>query len=187
MNLLKDIGNAAIGWVDLIGNRPGGAERFNTTRQGLVTAVVLYLLLVMFTSIVQSVSLFGTFPRYDTLFVDLVLNALPLLAIFLIVFLTVQVLKPAAGLVGMLVPATYALVLLLAIGLPISLFFGSTFAAAMQGILGYMLYRLARDIGKFSIGISIGFAVLSIVLLVAIPMGLYMLFVPDIGNIPTPD
>ena len=184
MTPLDDVRNAAIGWVDLIGARETGAARFNASRQGLVTAIVAYLLLVLFTSIVQSVSVFGTFPSYDKLFVDLVLNALPLLVIFAVVAITVRFMRPAAGYYAMLVPAGWALVFLLAIGLPLSLFFGSTFSSALQGILGYMLYRLARDIGKFSIGVSIGFAVLSIVLLVAIPVGLYMLLVPEI---PTPD
>lgn len=83
----------------------------------------------------------------------------------------------------MLVPAGYALLFLLAIGLPLSLLAGS-FSVALQGVLGYMLYRLGRDVGKFDVGVSIGFAVFSVVLLVAVPIGLYMLIVPDI---PAPD
>jgi len=45
-------------------------------------------------------------------------------------------------------------------------------------VLGYMLYREARDIGKIGIGLSIAFAALGIVALVALPFGLYMLSVP---------
>lgn len=183
MNPLDDIKNAAIGWVDLLGARGTGAEKFNATRQGLVVAIAAYFLLVLFTSIVSSVSRFGAFPRYDSLFVDLVLNALPLLVIYFVVAVTVRFLKPEAGYYAMLVPPTWSLVFLLAIGLPLSLFFGNTFSAALQGILGYMLYRLARDIGKFNVGVSIGFAILTIVLLVAVPLAVYMPF----ADIPTPD
>jgi hypothetical protein len=183
VNPLIELKNAAIGWLDLIAAKPSGAERFNMTRAGLINALAFYFILVLFTRIVQSVSLQGNFPRYDDIFVALVLNALPLLAIFLVSFVTVQVLKSAVGILGFLVPSTYALVFLLLIGLPLSLFAGSTFSTALQGILGYMLYRLARDIGKFNIGISIAFAVLSIVLLVAVPVALYMLFVREM---PTP-
>jgi hypothetical protein len=48
----------------------------------------------------------------------------------------------------------------------------------MLGALGYMLYRAAREIAKLGIGVSIAFAVLAIAVLVALPIGLYMLSVP---------
>ena len=41
-----------------------------------------------------------------------------------------------------------------------------------------MRYREARDIAKLGIGLSIAFAALSIVALVALAYGLYMLTVP---------
>jgi len=50
----------------------------------------------------------------------------------------------------------------------------------MMGVLGYMLYRAARDIAKLGIGISIAFAVLAIALLVALPIGIYMVTTPAI-------
>ena len=81
---------------------------------------------------------------------------------------------------ALLVPATYALAFILLIGLPLSLFFGNVFANAMLGALGYMLYRAARDIAKLGIGVSIAFAVLAIAVLVALPIGLYMLTMPAI-------
>lgn len=184
MNPLIEIRNAAIGWLDLLGARPDAASRFNATRRGLVTMLATYLILVVVTRTIQSVALFGTAPGLDDLLVTLAINALPLLAIVLVISATVQFLRPPVTLLGMLVPAGYALSLILAIGLPLSLFGGGMFSAAMQGILGYMLYRLARDIGKVSIGISAAFAILTVVLLVAIPLGLYMLIQPDL---PTPD
>ncbi len=184
MNPLVDIKNAAIGWLDLLGARPDAGARFNATRAGLLTMLATYVVLVLATRIIQSVALFGTPPGIEDLVVTLVVNALPLLAIVLVVYGTVVFLRTPVGVLGLLVPAGYALSIILAIGLPLSLFGGNMFAAAMQGILGYMLYRLARDIGKFSIGISAAFAILTVVLLVAIPVGLYMLIQPDL---PTPD
>ena len=183
MNPLVDLRNAAIGWIDLLGNRPDGGRRFNASRAGLVTMLGFHVLLVVVSRIVQTASRFGTFPRLEDLFVSVGLNAVPMLAVFLVVVLTVRFLKPAAGLLAMLVPAGYALLFVLAIGLPLSLVAGSI-SVALQGVLGYMLYRLGRDVGKFGVGVSVGFAVFSVVLLVAVPIGLYMLIVPDI---PTPD
>ena len=45
---------------------------------------------------------------------------------------------PIAILLALLVPAGYALCLILAVGLPLSLFTGGVSAAVLQGILGYL-------------------------------------------------
>lgn len=184
MNPLIEIRNAAIGWLDLLGARKDAASRFNATRTGLWVMLGTYLALVVITRIIQAVALFGAMPGIEDLIVTLVINSLPLLAIYVVIYLTVMLLRPQVTLLELFVPAGYALSLILAIGLPLSLIGGGIFSAAMQGIFGYMLYRLARDIGKFSIGISAAFAILTVVLLVAIPIGLYMLIQPDL---PTPD
>jgi len=184
VNPFVEIKNAALGWVDLIGNRPGGGERFSGTRGGLLIMLGFYFALVLVIRVIQSLAQFGSFPRIENMVIAIMLNALPMLAMALVIFVTVRFLRPAVGMLGLLVPAGYALGFLLAISLPLSLFPGNATSFALQGVLGYMLYRLGRETGKFSIGVSIGFAVLSVVLLVAIPLGLYMLLTPDL---PTPD
>ena len=183
MRPVQELRDAAIGWVDLAGNRPSG-DRFNASRAGLVTMLGWYVALVLVTLVIQSAARSGALPHYGDIFVSVVLNALPMLAVLLITRLTVRFLQPAVGALALMVPAGYALVFILAIGLPLSLFGSGMFFAALHGILGYMLYRLGRNVGKFGIGVSIGFAVLNVLLLVAIPIGLYMLFVPEL---PTPD
>jgi hypothetical protein len=183
VNPLIEIKNAAIGWVDLLGARGDAAARFNATRRGLITMLGFYFVLVILTNTIQAASLHSTPPGIIDLVVSLAINALPLAAVFIVIGLTVAVLRPPVGPLALMVPAGYALAFVLLIGLPLALF-GVNFSAAIQGVLGYMLYRLARDIGKFSIGISIAFAILTVVLLVAIPLGLYMLLQPDL---PTPD
>jgi len=184
MKPIAELRDAALGWLDLIGRRDGAAaSRFNAGPEGLVTMLLWYLGLVILTRIIQGLTLFGAVPALVDIALALALNAMPMLAILLVVFATHRVLRPAVGLLTLMVPAGYALVLLLIIGLPLSLFVGSALAPALQGLLGYMLYRLARDIAKLSLGISVAFAILGVVLLVAIPIGLYMLLMPDL---PTP-
>ncbi|MHB1110234.1 MAG: hypothetical protein ACYCZU_07965 [Devosia sp.] len=178
MNALEELKQAAIGWLDIIANRPGGAERFNRSGCGLANAVGFYFAMVLFTILVQGVSI--SFPSYDQIFLGAVVNGLPLLGVALVIFATVRLLRLGIVTNALLVPAVYALAFLLLIGLPLSLFFGNMFANAMLGALGYMLYRAARDIAKLSIGVSIAFAVLAIAVLVAPPIGLYMLTVPAI-------
>jgi hypothetical protein len=178
MNAFAELKQAAIGWLDIIANRPGGPERFNRSGRGLANAVGFYFAMVLFTILVQGVS--TSFPTYDRIFLSLVVNALPLLGIALVIVGTVRVLRAGIEVNALLVPAAYALGFLLLIGLPLSLFFGNIFANAMLGALGYMLYRAGRDIAKLGIGVSIAFAVLAIAVLVALPIGLYMLTVPAI-------
>ena len=101
---------------------------------------------------------FAGLPSCDQAFVGIVDNALPLLGIGLVIQLTVQFLRLGTSFNA--------------------LFAGSIFANAMLVALGYMRYREARDIAKLGIGLSIAFAALSIVALVALPYGLYMLTVP---------
>jgi len=184
MNPLREIGDAAIGWIDLIGPRGTAAGRFNASWAGLLTMLGWYCALVLLTRFIQSATLSGGTPTLVDLLFALLLNGLPMLVILAATAFTVRALAANIPVLAMVVPAGYALVLLLAIGLPLSLFAGSSFAPALQGILGYMLFRLARQSGPLGLGVSIGYAVLTVVLLVAIPIGLYMLVVPDL---PTPD
>ncbi len=178
MNPLTEIKNAATGWLDMIAGRPGRGERFNRSGLGLANAVGFYVFMVLFTIVVQGVS--TSFPSYDQVFVGLVVNALPLVAVALVIWATLRVLRHSVPTNALLVPAIYALAFILLIGLPLSLFFGNVFANAMMGALGYMLYRAARDIAKLGVGVSIAFAVLTIAVLVALPIGLYMVTTPAI-------
>jgi hypothetical protein len=179
---LGEIREAAVGWIDLVGKRPGAAERFNGTRAGLMTMLGFYVVLVLAAHLIRAAVMFGAFPGYVSLIFELVRNALPMLAVFGVIFLTVRFLGAAVGMLALMVPAGYALSFIVALGLPLSLLGGGMYFYALQGVLGYMLYRLGRDVGKFGIGVSIGFAVLNVLVLVAIPIGLYMLLVPDIPN-----
>lgn len=184
MRPFAELRDAFIGWLDLIGRRHDAAEsRFDVSPNGLVTMLLWYFGAVILTSVIQSLVSFGALPGVSDLAAALALNAVPMLTIAMAIFATARTLHPAVGFAGLFVPAGYALVLLLVIGLPLSFFVGSALAPALQGLLGYMLFRLARDLGKFSIGISVAFAILTVVLLVAIPIGLYMLLVPEL---PTP-
>lgn len=178
MTPLSEIRDAAVGWLDMIGGRPGGGERFDRGTRGFGTALGFYFLMVLFTIAVQGAA--GGFPGFGQIALAILVNALPLVAIALVIWATVHVLRPDATVGALLVPAVYALAFILLIGLPLSLFFGNIFANAMMGVLAYMLYRLARDVGKLRVGVAVAFAILGIGALVALPIGLYMVTMPAI-------
>lgn len=178
MNAFEELKQAAIGWLDIAANRPGGPERFNRTGRGLANAVGFYVAMVLLTIVVQGIT--TSFPSYDQIIIGLLVNALPLLGVTLVILATIRLLRVDIPVNALLVLVTYAFAFLLLIGLPLSLFPGNGFANAMLGALGYLLYRAAREIAKLGIGVSIAFAVLAIAALVALPIGLYMLTVPAI-------
>ncbi|HHY48849.1 MAG TPA: hypothetical protein GYA10_03795 [Alphaproteobacteria bacterium] len=175
MNALAELGNAARGWRDLILARPDGAARFTATPAGLVNAIGFYIAMVLLAILVQSV-VFGSAAPAQVFF-GLAANLLPLASIALVVTGTRLARVTEAGLLALMVPATYALGLLLAIAVPVALIGGGFFSNALLGLLGWGYFRLARTIGKMNIGVAIAFAALSIVALVALPLGLYMLTV----------
>ena len=61
---------------------------------------------------------------------------------------------------------------------PLVLIAGNLFSNAMLGILGFMLYRLGRQIGQMKLGLAIAFAAFCVVALVLVPVALYMVTVP---------
>lgn len=177
MTIFGELKDAAAGWLDIIAGRPGGGERFNATQPGLVNALVWYFAMVLVTMLVQGLAL--GMPGSGQVLTGVLVNALPLLGVFVVIVVTVKLFALPILATALLVPATYAMTFVLAIGLPLSLLGGGMFANAMLGALGYMLYRVGRNIGGLGIGIAIAFAALSIVVLVALPIGLYMVSMPS--------
>jgi hypothetical protein len=171
MKAFGELWRAIIGWLDLLTARAGAAEKFNLTGLGLVNATGFYFAVVMLLIAIES-SLSG-FPGWTTVLLSVFANAAWLGVIWLVIWVTARVLK-APG-IAMAVPATYALAFVLGLSLPLVYLAGPNILTATLGVIGFMLFRVAREIGKLGIGISAAFAILSIAALVAVRVGLYML------------
>ena len=171
MNAFGELWRAIIGWLDLLTARAGAAEKFNLSGLGLVNAAGCYFAVVLALIVIES-SLSG-FPGWATVVLSLVANAVQLGTIWLVIWITARALK-APG-IAMAVPSTYAMAFILALSLPLAYVAGPNILTATLGVIGFMLFRVAREIGKLRIGISAAFAILSIAALVAVRVGLYML------------
>jgi hypothetical protein len=171
VNAFGELWRAIIGWLDLLTARPGVAEKFNLGGIGLVNATGCYFAVVLLLIAVES-ALSG-FPGWGTVGLSLVANAVQLGIIWLVIWITARVLRAPA--VAMAVPGTYAMAFVLALSLPLAYLAGPNVLTATLGVIGFMLFRVAREIGKLRIGISAAFAILSIAALVAVRVGLYML------------
>lgn len=171
MNAFGELWRAVIGWLDLLTARPDAADKFNRGGAGLVNATGCYFAVVLLLIAVES-ALSG-FPGWTTVALSLVANAAQLGTIWLVTWITARALRAPA--VAMAVPATYALAFVLALSLPLAYLTGPNGVTATLGVIGFMLFRVARQIGGLGGGISAAFAFLSIGALVAVRVGLYML------------
>jgi hypothetical protein len=178
MNPITQFGNAAIGWSELAIRRPAWRSRFDTTREGFFTALGIYFTLVIIAILVQGI--FSGVPSIPELAFGIVINGLPLAGALLAAWGTILSLQLKVPLLAAMVPITYVMIFLLAAGIAISAISGGL-APILLGILAYLLYRGAREILGVSVVFALAYAALSIVLLVALPMSLYMLFAPAAG------
>lgn len=173
MNAFAEAGQAVIGWLDLIAGRAGAAERFNPTRRGLINAVGCYVAVAVLGPLVAT--LLGAGPGWVGGLVYLLLQVPPLLCIWLVIWLTALVVRPASGMLGIVVCATYAMAFIEVIGLCLAPFAGPALNNALLGALAFVLYRIGRMVGGYGIGVSVAFAALGAAALVTETIGLYML------------
>lgn len=171
MNAFGELWRAIVGWLDLLTARPGAAEKFNLSGLGLVNATGCYFAVVLALILIES-SLSG-FPGWATVVLSLVANAVQLGTVWVVISVTARAFRTPA--IAMAVPATYAMAFVLGLSLPLAYVGGSNILTATLGVIGFMLFRVAREVGKLRLGISVAFAILCVAALVATRVGLYML------------
>jgi hypothetical protein len=176
MTPINELWGAVVGWYELLSARPEAARHFNLTRRGLGIALGFYLLMVVVTLATQA--LMGQLAGLSDVVMSAAVNVLPLLGVALVILITIALLRLNLSFTALAVPAIYAMTFMGLVQLPLSLWTGGLFSTAILALLAYMFYRDGRQVGKMSIGVSIAFAALSIIALVALPAGLYMLLVP---------
>ena len=175
MNAFGELAQAGLGWLDLIAGRKDVSTRFNASRPGVINAIGCYFAVVLVSMLIPAFWL--GMPDYSQFFTGIVVNCLPLAGVALAIIITRALLRLEVTFAELFVPAVYALSIVLFIGLFLS-FVSPVFANSLLGVLGFMLFHEARDIGKMNLGVSLAFALFGIVALVAPSFALYMLAVP---------
>lgn len=173
MNALPEFWAAVLGWLDLVAGRKDAAGKFNLSRAGLINATGAYFAVVLLSLAVAAIA--GQSPGFIGALASLAFNAVPLVAVWLLILATTAVLRPAAGAISLLVPATYAMALILIIRVPLEVLAPNLFGNALLGALCFMLFRGARGVAGLGVGSALAFAVLSAVALVLVTIGVYML------------
>lgn len=172
MKIWQNLRAASQGWLMILRGEPGWQDHFRLTTPGLVTAIALFYAFAFLSVVLASLRV-GV-PTLDGFLDIMVVQSLWLVALLVGIFGTRFALRDKAPVLPLLIPGIYAIIAYLVLGSVISLIAGILLPLLWLGLL-FMLYQLARAAGKWTIGVSAAFALLTLVLLVGLPMTLYML------------
>ena len=179
MNIWTALRDATTGWVMLLRGEDGWRERFTFTTAGLVTALIIFVLTTFLAVATASASI--GMPSIVGVIAAMFVLALPLTSLVVVLIGTRMALKSEEPVLDVMVPASYALTAFLVAEGLLAMLGGPVVMMAWLG-LGYMLYGLARVATTWNVAISAGFAVLTVVLLVAMRLALYMLSTTAAGS-----
>lgn len=175
MNLIQALRQALYGWIMILRNEAGWQARFRLTWPGLATALVLFYLFTFLALVLGSLD-FGV-PTLSEAAGVMAYQSIWLAALVIGLFGTRFAVRDTGPVLQVLVPGIYALIFYLILGALLSLVAGFLLPLLWIGLV-YLLFRLGRMAGGWTIGVAAAFAVLSVALLVGTPIALYMLTAP---------
>lgn len=175
MKLWAAVRDASRGWTAIVAGRGNWRDFFALTPPGLATALFIYFFVAFLVIAIGSIE--GGMPAVPGVLIALAVQGLSIVALGAGVLLTKAVLKSGADVMSFVVPGTYALVFYLVAGTILAAI-GMIMVTLVLLALGYLFYRLARMAGGWPLGVSVAFAVFTVVLLVGLPLTLYMLSNP---------
>lgn len=179
MRILRAISGALNGWHAILRGEADWARHFVLSGSGLATALVAYFLV---TFLVLLAGAGGSALNLANAATALFVFGLYVGALAVSVSVTKAMLGWRRPVLDLLVPGTYALIAFLVAG-TFAAPLGPAVALVVLSGITLVLFRLGQIAGGWSIGISASFAVLTAVLLVAIPVTLYMLARPPAASL----
>ena len=153
----------------------GWQARFRLSVPGLATALVMFYLFAFLAVVLGSLN-FGV-PTLIDLMIFMLYQSLWLASLLIGLQGTRMAVRDRGPILPLLVPGVYALTFYLILGALVSLAIGFLLPLLWLGLI-YILFRLGRVAGGWSIGVSVAFAVLTVLLLVGTPIALYMMPAP---------
>jgi len=175
MKIWAALSEALKGWIGIIRGEAGWERHFSLSLPGLVTALVIFVFFALLSVAIASANV--GMPSLEGALAALFVQSLSILALLAGVLLTRRAVPSEAPLLRLLVPGLYALIAYLIAGTLVSLVAG-VLLMALWACLAFLFFCLGRRAGNWTRGVSAGFAVLTMVLLVGMPVTLYMLLGP---------
>lgn len=175
MILWTNLRQAWFGWLDIVRLRDSWQTRFGLSYNGLAKALVTFFLFAFAAIAIGSAQ--AGITTWAGLIDNLMVQALGVIALVIGIMATKLAVNSDVPLLRVLVPGIYGLVFYLIAGSILAAISVDTVAVALLGLV-FLLYSLGRVAGGWTLGVSLAFGVLSVVLLVAMPMTLYILRTP---------
>ena len=175
MKLWSILHNAWTGWLLILRNQPGWREHFSLSAPGLVTALLIFAFMAFLAVAFASMSI--GMPGGIGVLAGMFVLALPVTSFVVTLIGTRMLLKSDQPMLPVLVPGIYALTAFLVLEGVLAMIGGPVVMLAWLAV-GYLLFRLIRVATGWNAGVAAAFAVLTVVLLVAMRLGLYMLSNP---------
>lgn len=175
MKLLGIVTDAVSGWSMILRHDANWRERFTISMAGLVTALCIFAFVAFVAVAVGSMS-YGM-PSAIGVAAAMVVLALPIAALALALLATRVMLRSEVAMLPVLVPGLYALTAFLVIEGLLAMIGGPIVLLSWLA-LAYLLFCLTRLATNWNLGIAVAFSVLTVVLLVAMRLALYMLSNP---------
>jgi hypothetical protein len=170
MLILRRLLAAIAGWRAVILGEGGWSGHFLLSRRGLVEALIVFSLFgVLFSFALQSGN-----PHPLSLLVSLGALLLYPAGLAIAAWVSASFLRGGVGMLGLMVPGTYALILFVAFG-TLAAFTAPVLLAVGFIVNAILMTRLGQAAGGMSLLTGAAFAALVTVLLVGLPISLYML------------
>ncbi|MET3926866.1 hypothetical protein [Devosia sp. 2618] len=171
MKLWGALSNAVIGWVMILRGDDSWREHFKLTWPGLATSLVIFLF-AAFLAIALASSYQGM-PGGLAIIDALLAQSIWIIAVIIGMRVTAAILKTKIRNLDVLIPAIYLLVGYLAVGSLLNMAFPIVVLLLTIALL-YPMVQLGRMAASWPLPNAIGFAVLTVVLLVGLPQALYI-------------
>lgn len=180
MKIWGALSNAVRGWVMILRGEAGWREHFSLTLPGMVTALVVLAFVAFLAVMVTSIGI--GMPAASGVIAAIVVLALPVISLLVTFLATRLAMASTVSSYEVMVPGTYALTAFVVLEGILALT-GGPLVMLSWLVMAFLIYRLARAATGWNMGVSAGFAVLTVVLLVAVRLALYMLSTPAVSPI----
>ena len=171
MTMWRALGDAVAGWVLILRGDAGWRERFRFSAPAVVNALVVVLFIAFLGVALGSTSV--GMPSVLEVVVTMAALALPALALLVTLVLTRNMLRSPVPLLPIMVPGLYLVAAFILLEGALAMIAGPL-ALLSWLVLAWFVFRLARVATDWNAGVVAAFAVLTVAMLVAMRLGLYM-------------
>lgn len=171
MNPVAELSASFRGWAGIVGGKADAGRYFHLQGPGPLIAYGWLLVAVLLSVAAQSAAV-GV-PSPAQLLFGLLGQAVTVGLLALVMAQTLRLIKAEIPLNVLLIPVVYALSYMFVVSVPLALLGPYVGILAILAV-GYLIFAVARVLGKIAFSTAIAFALLCVIVLVVVPNALYI-------------